>query len=82
MISDDSFMDALASLPESSPNPRREHAVRIRCHEELGRRADRLAQAAQRKRLLGWCFDASAGLGVCAYLVIVLQAAMRRALGG
>ena len=82
MTPDDSLMDALASLPDSSPNPKREHAVRVRCHEELRRRGDRQARAAQHKRLAGWCFDAGAGLGVCAYLAIVLQAALRFALGG
>jgi len=82
MTPDDPLMDALASLPELSPSPRREHAVRARCHEELRRRADRRARAAQRRQLAGWCFDTAAGLGVCAYLAIVLQAALRLALGG
>ena len=82
MTPDDPLMDALAGLPESSPGPRREHAVRARCHQELRRRADRQARAAQRKRLAGWCFDAGAALGACAYLAIVLQAALRLALGG
>jgi len=82
MTPDDSLMDALASLPELSLSPRREHAVMVRCHEELRRRADRRARAARPKRLAGWCFDAGAGLGVCVYLAIVLQAALRLALGG
>lgn len=81
MIPDDSLLDALASLPERSPNRRREHAVRMRCHEELRHRAERRARAAQRRRLVGWCFDASAALGACAYAAIVLQAAIRFALG-
>jgi len=82
MIPEDSLMDALASLPESSPDRRREHAVRVRCHEKLMRRADRQARAAQRRQFAGWCVDASAGLGVCAWLAVVLQAALRLALGG
>jgi hypothetical protein len=82
MTPDDSLLDALASLPEWPPNRRREHAVRMRCHEELRQRAERRARAAQRRRLVGWCFDASAALGVCAYAAIVLQAAIRFALGG
>jgi len=82
MNPDDSLMDALASLPESSPSPRREEAVRVRCHEALRHRASKQARAAQRKRFAGWCFDASAGLAVGAYLAIVLQAALRLALGG
>jgi hypothetical protein len=82
MTPDDSLMDALASLPESSPNPRREHSVRVRCHEKLRRRADRQARVARHRRLAGWCFDAGAGLGICAYLAIVLQVVLRRALGG
>ena len=82
MTPDDSLLDALASLPECSPSPHRQHAVRMRCHEELRRRAERRARAAQRRSLVGWCFDAGAGLGACAYAVIVLQAAIRVALGG
>lgn len=82
MTPDDSLLDALASLPEWSPNRRREHAVRMRCHKELRHRAERRARAAQRRRLVGWCFDASAALGACAYAAIVLQAAIRFALGG
>jgi anti-sigma-K factor RskA len=81
-LPDDSLMDGLTSLPELSPSPRREHGVRVRCHKELRRRADRQARAAQRKRLAVWCFDAGAGLAVCAYLAIVLQATLRVALGG
>jgi hypothetical protein len=82
MIRDDSLLDALASLPECSPNRRREHAVRMRCHQELRYRAERRARAAQRRRLVGWCFDAGAGLGACAYAVIALATAIRLALGG
>jgi hypothetical protein len=82
MTPDDSLLDALASLPEWPPNRPREHAVRMRCHEELRRRAERRARAAQRRQLVGWCFDASAALGACAYAAIVLQAAIRFALGG
>jgi len=82
MIPDDSLLDALASLPECSPNERREHAVRMRCHEELRRLAERPARAAQRGRLVGWCFDAGAGLVACAYAMIVVQVAIRLALGG
>ncbi len=82
MTPDDSLMRALASLPEESPSPRVEHAVRARCHEELRRRANRQARAAKRKRLAGWCFDAGAGLCACAYLGIVLQAVLPLALGG
>jgi hypothetical protein len=81
MTPDDSLLDALASLPECSPSRRREHAVRMRCHEELRQRAERRARAAQRGGLVGWCFDASAGLGACAYAVIVLHATIRLALG-
>jgi len=82
MIPDDSLLDALASLPEWSPNARRELAVRMRCHEELRHCAERRTRAAQRRRLVGWCFDASAALGACAYAAIVLHAAIRYALGG
>ena len=82
MTPDDSLLDALASLPEWSPNRRREHAVRMRCHKELRHHAERRARAAQRRRLVGWCFDASAALGACAYAAIVLRAAIRFALGG
>jgi hypothetical protein len=82
MTPDDPLLDALASLPECSPNRRREHAVRMRCHEELRHRAERRARAAQRRRLLGWCFDVGVGLGACAYVTIVPQAAIRLALGG
>jgi hypothetical protein len=81
MTPDDSLLDALASLPEWAPNRCREHAVRMRCHEELRHRADRRARAAQRRRLVGWCLDAVAGLGACAYAAIVLHAAIRLALG-
>ena len=82
MTPEDALLDALASLPEWCPNRRREHAVRMRCHKELRHRAERRARAAQRRRLVGWCFDASAALGACAYAAIVLQAAIRFALGG
>ena len=82
MTPDDSLLVALASLPESSLSPRREYAVRVRCHNELRRRAEREAGAAQRKRLVSCCFEVGAGLGVCAYVAIVLQAALRLALGG
>ena len=82
MIADDPLSDALASLPEWSPSRRREHALRMRCHRELRNRAERRARAVQRPRLVTWCFDAGAGLVACAYAVIVLQAAMRLALGG
>ena len=83
MISDDSLLDhSLPDLPELSPDPRREQAVRIRCHKELERRAQRQARAARRKQLAGWCFDACAGLAVCAWLAIVLQTTLRLALGG
>lgn len=82
MNPDDSLLDALASLAECSPNRRREHAVRMRCHEELRQRAERRARAAQRRRLVGWCFDAGAGLAACAYAAMVLQAVIRLALGG
>ena len=82
MTQDDSLLDALASLPEWPPNRRRQQAVRMRCHEELRYRAGRRARAAQRLRLLGWCFDVSAALGACAYAAIVLHAAIRFALGG
>jgi hypothetical protein len=81
MTPDDSLLDALASLPECSPSRSREHDVRKRCHEQLTHRAESRARAAQRRRLVGWCFDAGAGLGVCAYAAIVLQAAIRLALG-
>jgi len=82
MAPDDSLLDALAGLPEWSPSRRREHAVQMRCHNELRYRTERRARAAQRRRLLGWCFDAGAALGACAYAAIVLQAAIRLALGG
>ena len=82
MTPDDALLDALANLPEWSPNRHREHAVRMRCHEELRHRAERRARVAQRRRLVDWCFDAGAGLGACAYATIVLQAAIRLALGG
>ncbi len=82
MTPDDSLLDALASLPEWSPNRHREHSVRMRCHEELRHRAERRARPAQRGRLVSWCFDASAGLGACAYAAIVLHAAIRLAVGG
>jgi hypothetical protein len=81
MTPDDSLLDALASLPEWPPNRHREHAVRMRCHEELRYSAERRARAAQRRWLVDWCFDAGAGLGACAYATIVLQAAIQLALG-
>jgi hypothetical protein len=80
MTPDDPLLEALTSLPEWSPNRRRADAVRMRCHEELRKRAERRVQAAQLRGLVGWCFDASAGLGACAYAAIVLQAVIRVAL--
>ncbi len=82
MTPDDSLLDALASLPEWLPSRRHEHALRMRCHEELRFRAETRARAAERQRLICWCLDAGAGLGASAYAAIVLQAAIRLALGG
>jgi hypothetical protein len=81
MTPDDALLDALASLPQFSPSRRREHALRMRCHQELRHCAERRARAAQRWRLIAWCFDAGAVLGACAYAAIVLHAAIRLALG-
>ena len=83
MIPDNSLPDdSLIDLPALSPDSRRVQALRVRCHQELERRAHREARAAQRKRLAGWCFDAGAGLAVFAWLAIVLQTTLRLALGG
>jgi len=40
------------------------------------------ARVSGRMYAAGWCFDAGAGLGICAYLAIVLRAALGLALGG
>jgi hypothetical protein len=79
MTPDDTLLNALASLPEWAPN-RRQHLVRMRCHEELRHRAKKRTRAAHLRHLAGQCFDASAGLGACAYALIVLHAVIRLAL--
>jgi hypothetical protein len=79
MTPDDTLLDALASLPQWAPN-RRQELFRMRCHEELRHLAKKRTRAAHLRHLAGQCFDASAGLGACAYALIVLHAVIRLAL--
>jgi hypothetical protein len=79
MTPDDTFLNGMASLPDWAPT-RRQYLVRMRCHEELRNRAKKRTRAAHLRQLAGRCFDASAGLGACAYAAIVVHAVIRLAL--
>ncbi len=73
--SDDPFFEALRGLPDVRPDPRRTARTRALCRERiLGR--------AKRKRVALRLFDAAAAAALGVYLVSVLQATLRLAIGG
>ena len=73
-MTDDPLFDALRALAKHPPSARREARVRARCHAILERRV-------KRKQIATRLLAGATGAALCAYLVSVLSAALRLALG-
>ena len=73
-MTDDPLFDALRGLPEQAPDPRRRARVRAACHASIQRRV-------QRSQFAIRVLDGATAAALCAYLVSVLSAALRVAMG-
>ena len=73
-MTDDPLFDALAALPQHSPDPRREARVRAICHASIQRRL-------KRKQIATHVLNAATAAVLFAYLASVLSAALRVAVG-